>query len=48
MQKPCSARYKLDSACKSLIYKDLKLCFFSGHFSQSLAAQGFGGAQRKI
>jgi len=48
MRKINKARYKLNSACKLLIYKDIKFCFFSGHFSQSLAAQGFGGAQRKI
>jgi hypothetical protein len=33
MQKLLLARYKLDSGRKSLIYKDLKLCFFSGQFS---------------
>jgi hypothetical protein len=42
------ARYKLDSGCKLLIYKDLKVCFFSGQFSQSLVAQGFGEAPGKI
>jgi hypothetical protein len=31
-----------------LIYKDFKLCFFSGHSSQSLDLQGFGGRQGKI
>jgi hypothetical protein len=48
MQNLNMARYKLDSARKSLIYKDLKLCFFSGHSSQSLADQGFGEAPGKI
>jgi hypothetical protein len=48
MQKLIAPRYKLDSVCKSLIYKDLKLCFFSGHSSQSLADQGFGAAPGKI
>ncbi len=48
MQKLNMARYKLNSACKLLIYKDIKFCFFFGHFSQSLVAQGFGGAQWKI
>jgi hypothetical protein len=41
-------RYKLHSACKSLICKDIKLCFFSGQFSQSLDFQGLGVAQDKI
>jgi hypothetical protein len=41
-------RYKLHSARKLLIYKELKLCFFCGHSSQSLDFQGFGRAQDKI
>jgi hypothetical protein len=41
-------RYKLHSARKSLIHKDLKLCFFSGQFSESLDLQGFGAAQDNI
>jgi hypothetical protein len=41
-------RYKLHSARKWLIHKDLKLCFFSGHFSQSLDLQGFGATQDNI
>jgi hypothetical protein len=48
MQNLNMLRYKLDSVCKSLIYKDFAVCFFSGHFSQSLVDQGFGGAPQKI
>jgi hypothetical protein len=48
MQKLNTPRYKLNSACKLLIYKGFKYCFFSGHFNQSLVAQGFGEAQGKI
>jgi hypothetical protein len=42
------ARYKLHSARKWLIHKDLKLCFFSGQFSESLDLQGFGATQDNI
>jgi hypothetical protein len=48
MRKIDKARYKLNSACKWLIYKDIKFCFFSGQFSKSLMAQGFFGAHEKI
>jgi hypothetical protein len=48
MPKAYRARYKLHSARKLLIYKELKLCFFFVHFNQSLAAQGFGEVQEKI
>jgi hypothetical protein len=41
-------RYKLDSARKWLIYKELKLCFFYGHFSKSLDLHGFGRPQTKL
>jgi hypothetical protein len=41
-------RYKLHSARKSLIHKELKLCFFSGQFSESLDLKGLGATQDKI
>lgn len=44
MQKLNIVCYKLHSARKLLIYNDLNLCVFFDHFSQSLAAQGFGDA----
>ncbi len=33
MRKLNMARYKLNSACKWLIYKGFNFCFFSEHFS---------------
>jgi hypothetical protein len=42
------SRYKTDSEAKLLIYKDLKLCFFCGHSSESLDFQGFGGHRDEI
>jgi hypothetical protein len=41
-------RYKSHSARKSLIHKEIKLCFFCGQSSQSLDFQGFGVAQDNI
>jgi hypothetical protein len=43
---PC--RYKLCSARKCLIYIDLKVCIFFGHFDQTLENQRFGGHGDKI
>jgi hypothetical protein len=41
-------RYQSHSERKWLIHKDIKLCFFSGHSSQSLDLQGFGEAHDNI
>ena len=43
-----AACYKTHSDAKPLIYMGFKLCFFYGHFSESLDLQGLSAAGGNI
>jgi hypothetical protein len=41
-------RYKTNSKAKLLIYIDFEVCFFGGHFVETLDLQGFGASLDKL